>query len=301
MIKIEFPQTKVLFILGSPRVGSTILYQFIINHFNCFFPSNRLNQSFIDGTWQSNLASLVEIGDERVAYQSFYGKTIGDDQPSEASALFKYFFGGEHPSETHSKEPIIHRKDLFLGLLEKINGLVQKPMVFKNAWNCFRVASLARLFPDSSFLWIRRDVAAAAYSDLLSRINRGGPDVWNSATTANVWEIKKLPYWEQVVEQQYSYTERLSIDLNEVGKERVAEVWYEDLCQKTSETFECLKTFLASAGFSLKVPNSDLPKLKLSDSFNRMKESEDGKKILTYSSQKKFSHLRRLLENVEPF
>ena len=70
---------------------------------------------------------------------------------------------------------------------------------------------------------------------------RGGPAVWNSATTGNYEEIQKLPYWEQVVEQQYTYANRISNDLSSLLPERYCQVWYEDLCENHSETISILE------------------------------------------------------------
>lgn len=292
---IPSSDTKLLFILGSPRVGSTLLYQVVINHFDVFYPTN----SFVE-LFESDHFLLSELPMEFgctkfVDYKSFYGKTSGEDQPSEASGLFRYFFGGEHPSESKSKEPLPGLEKKFVQFMNQLFIANKKPFVFKNAWNCFRIEFLSQIFPKACFLWIRRDVAASAYSDLQSRRQRGSTEIWNSATTENYKAIQKLPYWEQVVEQQYSYAQSISKDLSQLSYSRYFEVWYEDLCGKTNKTIDELKSFLELHGFITKNIKNSL-QLKKSNGGTDVKKSNDWGKISKYAEAGKFSSMRHTLQ-----
>ena len=179
-----------VFVLGSPRTGSTLLYQFLINHFRFHYPTNLFNDHFCEAPVSGAHFERGVTREGFVPYESRYGKTKGPFGPSEASCFFKKWFGGEHPSEISSKEPLPGMEELMLETFSALHGLSGIPLLFKTAWNCFRVKALARLFPSSSFVWIRRDIAQAARSDLEARARRGGYDVWNSATPANHLEIQ---------------------------------------------------------------------------------------------------------------
>ena len=264
--------TKLLFILGSPRVGSTLLYQVVINHFDVFYPANSLNNLFESDNFHFSEFPIYSECTEFVDYKSVYGKTLGEDQPSEASGLFRYFFGGEHPSESKSKEPLPGLEKNFVRFMDQLFIANNKPLVFKNAWNCFRIEFLSKIFPKACFLWIRRNLADSAYSDLQSRRQRGSTEVWNSATTSNYKEIQELPYWEQVVEQQYSYAQCISKGLSQLSCSRYFEVWYEDLCGKTIETMDALKIFLEPHGF---ITKNRKESLKLNSNVNYIHDSPD--------------------------
>ena len=292
---IPSSDTKLLFILGSPRVGSTLLYQVVINHFDVFYPTN----SFVE-LFESDHFLLSELPMEFgctkfVDYKSLYGKTSGEDQPSEASGLFRYFFGGEHPSESKSKEPLPGLEKKFVQFMNQLFITNKKPFVFKNAWNCFRIEFLSQIFPKACFLWIRRDVAASAYSDLQSRRQRGSTEIWNSATTENYKAIQKLPYWEQVVEQQYSYAQRISKDFSQLSCSRYCEVWYEELCGKTNKTIDELKSFLEPHGFITKNIKDSI-QLKKSNGGTDPKRSNDWAKISKYAEAGKFSSMRHTFQ-----
>jgi len=286
----------ILFILGSPRVGSTVLFQLIINHFECFFPSNSFNRIFQNK--EVNLESLdlsLHMSSlKNVSYNSDYGKTFYDGEPSEASAFFGTFFGGEHPSEEKSKSPLPDLSERFIDFCRSLYRQSQKPLVFKNAWNCFRIRYLSQAVPNACFLWIRRDIADAAFSDLEARKKRGSANIWNSATTSDYLEIQKRPYWEQVVEQQYGYARRVGSDLSQFCRDRYLEVWYEDLLSEPDLFLKKIQNFLSSRGFTVRKRKVDGIDLRKSNIRRKMLRCEDGKKILSYANSVKFIDSRRI-------
>ena len=284
------PEPVILFILGSPRVGSTVLFQLVINHFECFFPSNSFNRKFQNQ--EVNLESfdlspyLSPL--EKVSYISDYGKTLHDGEPSEASAFFGTFFGGEHPSEDKSKAPLPDLAERFVEFCRSLYSQSRKPLVFKNAWNCFRIRYLSQAIPKACFLWIRRDIADAAFSDLEARRKRGSTNIWNSATTSDYLEIQKHPYWEQVVEQQYGYARRVGSDLSQFCRDRYFEVWYEDILVEPNLFLEKINNFLSPRGFTIRKRKIDRNDLRKSNKREKMLRCEDGAKILRFADSEKF-------------
>ena len=270
-----------VFVLGSPRTGSTLVYQFLINQFQFHYPTNLLNDSFVETPVAGALFERGLSSREAVEYKSHYGKTQGPLGPSEASGFFKRWFGGEHPSETCSKEPLPGMEAPMLETFAALYGLSGNPWLFKNAWNCFRIKSLARLFPSASFIWIRRDIRQSARSDLEARAKRGGYDVWNSATPHNHLEIRQRPHWEQVVEQQYEYGRRITSDFAASCPDRSLQVWYEDLCLEPDRVLQRLEDFVVGLGMG------DIrrePMITFSPSLRKrdLDSEEEGRRILSY-------------------
>ena len=150
---------------------------------------------------------------------------------------------------------------------------------------------MSQVFPGAYFLWIRRDLADSAYSDLKARRKRGGPEVWNSATTKNYREIQKLPYWEQVVEQQYFYSKRISQDLSQLSPERYCQIWYEDLCTNPSGTVSHLQNFLIPKGFRMNDNGCPIEIERVTNSA-QIEKTADKDKISKYCKEQRFSHLR---------
>jgi hypothetical protein len=206
--------------------------------------------------------------------------------------IFKNWFGGEHPSQTHSCKALPGKAAHLISTMRSIYKLTGQPILTKNAWNCFRIQELSELFPNMHFVWIRRDISLSALSDLKARYRRGGPTVWNSATTASYLDIQKRPYWEQVIEQQYEYNESIAMDLKRYSQGQYIELWYEDVCKDTERELEKLALYFVSR--SLPITKADMPIPSFSRSSVVDELENDYRKIIGYinsNSDRFHSHI----------
>jgi hypothetical protein len=276
----EKPQIPMLFIVASPRTGSTLLYQLMLEVFGFFYFSNFITDHFAEYPAVGVALDLQANPRKPISFNSNYGKTVGQFGPSEASWIFRNWFGGKHPSQTMSAK-ILPGKEKHMKLsLNAIGGMTGRPLLTKNAWNCFRIRDLCRMFQNVRFLWLRRDIIWSSISDLEARYHRGSREVWNSATTSNYKEIQKLPYWEQVVEQQFEYNHAVRTDLIKYSQNRFIELWYEDICNDTGFLMNKLQNIFYNWGWKIGVRHSRIPKLKASAGPSGM--TKDIKKIKSY-------------------
>jgi hypothetical protein len=228
-----------VFIVQAPRVGATLFSQLMINSFGLDFLDNfTCAETPINPIVGMHLAYHLGKRDKPVKLESDYGKTTGLWEPNEGSALFRRWFDSCDPAESSTwkcRDP--EAIQLFFRTAQKIS---KRPMIVKNAWNSFRIHTLAKLFPKAQFIWVRRDLRAAALSDLRARYLRGGTHIWNSATTVDYKEIQTHPYWEQVVLQQCSYRRAIFGALSACAHSNSVVVWYEDICRNPVEVYELL-------------------------------------------------------------
>lgn len=220
-----------VFVVAAPRTGSTVLYQALADSFALPVISNHANAYTPRHPVVGILASheVRQSGTGRGDYASRYGKTEGAHGLSEGSAIFTRWCGGGHPSQTVSPAVLDAQAEHLRATLAAVEAATGKPLLTKNAWNCFRVADLARRFPNTGFIWLRRDVRAAAESDLAARYAvQGDALTWNSATPANVDALRKLPPEGQVLDDQYEFSRAISEAAAGLAPGRFAEVWYED-------------------------------------------------------------------------
>jgi|15BtaG_2_1085339.scaffolds.fasta_scaffold01016_7 hypothetical protein len=272
---ISAKETPMVFILGPPRTGSTLLYQIMVNFFSFFYFSNLINEFFyVHPICGAVLSNSLKV--EKISYDSDYGKTSGPLGPSEASLVMRRWFGGEHPAQTNSSKIIPSEKEHIICTMSSIHSLTGMPILIKNAWNCFRIKNIIELFPNSKFIWIRRDLASSSESDLKSRIHRGSENIWNSATTSNYKEIQKRPPYEQVVLQQYEYNLAISTGLTEFASGKYTEIWYKDLCNSPKINVDNLSLFL-----KMPIKEADFPELRPSERKNQ------NKKILSFIKENK--------------
>lgn len=230
-------KTSSLFILASPRTGSTLIYQVLANLFDFVYFSNIINDKFYDNPYKGFINTFDKHSKKvkNISYKSTFGKTTGQTAPSEASYVFRNWFGGLHPSQTESRYCISGKKEHMISSFEKIVEYSEMPILVKNAWNCFRIEEISNSLVDSKFIWLRRDLARSAFSDLKAKYIQGDIYKWNSATVANYKDIQKRPYWEQVVEQQYEYNKSIEQDLKKYASDRHIEIWFEDFCENLQE------------------------------------------------------------------
>lgn len=219
-----------IFILGSPRTGSTFLYQLMVNAFKLPFIDNLTNDFFPETPIVGLVLGAALRKDEPVSLVSRFGKVSGLLQPSEGSRVMIHWFGGGHPSQLVSKRILPGREEHLRATLLGCDAMLGGPLMIKNAWNCFRAAWIADTFPSAAFVWIRRDIREAAKSDLLARyLVQGDATKWNSATPANFEVLAMRPPAEQVVENQFEFGEAVAATRDSVASGRFVEVWYEDL------------------------------------------------------------------------
>lgn len=277
---VSLDDLPLVFILASPRTGSTLLYQLLINFFDFFYFPNLVNDYFAEFPVVGAALDLLLNPRQPVSYESAYGKTQGYSAPSEGSFIFRNWFGGEHPSQTRSCEVLPGKVTHLISTMKSIYELTGQSVLTKNAWNCFRIQALTQLFPNIHFIWVRRDIALSALSDLEARYRRGGGTVWNSATTANYRDIQKRPYWEQVVEQQYEYNKSIARDLSKFSQGRHIELWYEDVCDHTEAELSRIDQYLVSQSLPTELKNRPIPSLNRSSGPHGLKE--DHARILRY-------------------
>jgi hypothetical protein len=235
-----------VFILGAPRTGSTVFYQAVCSRLGLAYIANLTNDFFAD-TPIMGLAIQKSVPVE-VLFKSYYGKTEGAFQPSEGSAVMMRWFGGGHPSALVSARILNGAEPHFLRTLAAVETLFDAPLVIKNAWNSFRVPYLAQALRSARFIWMRRDVASAAKSDLAARYKtKGSASAWNSATPANVERLMRLPPPAQVVENQHEFNIAIGSGLRSYADGRWREIWYEDFREDPDAVLAEVGVFLGAS------------------------------------------------------
>lgn len=238
-----------VFVLAAPRTGSTVLYQALTESLSLPAITNHANSETPEHPAVGIIASHgARIGGgARADFGSRYGKTDGAHGLSEGSAIFTRWCGGGHPSEIVSPGVLPGRAEHMRATLAAVEAATGKPLVLKNAWNCFRLADLAARFPNAGFIWLRRDVFAAAESDLAARhAVQGDAHAWNSATPRNVEALQALTPEAQVLENQFEFSRAVADAGAALRPDRFAEVWYEDFIAAPDAVMQRLAARLAA-------------------------------------------------------
>jgi hypothetical protein len=225
--KVKSPQ---LFIIGLPRSGATLVYQYIVHRFHvAYFTNGTGNKPYIPclTIFLQNFFRKPYVSD----FKSNYGRIAGQMAPREAGRIWSLFF---EPDKYQRYEDLaeLKRKKLYnlITCFQKIFGDV--PFVNKNVRNSLHIDALAKIFPNSYFLLVERNFQAVALSILRGRkLINGDYNIWFSVKPRNYEQIKNLSIPEQIYYQIKDISECINESLEKLSKERVKKIHYEDFCK----------------------------------------------------------------------
>lgn len=174
-----------VFIIGAPRTGSTFLYQSITNSLDVAYIDN-LVELFYDSFCAGFFISKALYGNKpHNNFVSYHGNTRrlgGLHAPSECGAFWYRWL----PLDDH----YVRSQDIDGASKKEIRtnikcalAIVKRPIIFKNLNAGQRLDLLNNVFPESRFIFIKRDPLATAQSiyNAKQRVNYR-PDQW--------WSIK---------------------------------------------------------------------------------------------------------------
>lgn len=222
-----------IFIIGSPRTGSSILYQALTNQADVLYFDNlacRFNRVLFIGFWLSN---KIFGGKSHNCFQSNHGNTsaYGNHAPGECGGFWYRWL----PTHRH----FIDFGDLE-GLdcvqikkeITAISNYFDRPIVFKNLNAGQRMRLIQKIFPDAKFIFIRREPLYTAQSILKAKRSLGIQDnqFW-SIMPPNVKELEGLEWQHQIVQQIYYLEKQILQDSKLFPQQNLIELSYLDLNQ----------------------------------------------------------------------
>jgi Sulfotransferase family len=254
-----------LFILGLPRSGTTLVYQYVVHCLKVAYFTNGVERA----RWYPCLMTAYQrqrYGDYHSDFKSRYGQVDGPVAPHEAGGVWGRFFDNEAYERYADLTPEKLR------LLRRTVFCVQRnaPFVNKNVKHLLRIDALARAFPNVRFLVVERNLADVGVSVLRGRYkNQGNAAAWWSARPANYEALKDLPPAEQVTGQVIALRERMEQDLAMLPPERVLRVGYEDFCRQPEMLIERLQEAIGP------VETRNPPKVSFAYSVNKPETAEE--------------------------
>lgn len=244
-----------IFIIGHPRSGTTLLYQIMCSHFELVYFSNISAKILYPVICTSSLKNL-HICDPRPTYTSRYGFSSGWNQPHPGYFFWRRIFlgvDGEMSTNTINDDA----SQQLIGTIATLTNLYERPFINKWTPNSARILELSRHFPNAIFILMRRDPRYVIQSQLKARIATRG-----NANTAFVTWPKELQarktgdYLLDIVTQLKLVETEISKNLTKLGKERVIELSYSDLCDSPLKQIELICGFYNKhSGHKIKMRN----------------------------------------------
>lgn len=230
-----------IFIVGSPRTGSTVLYQILTNNDKFLYIDN-LASPFHRSMFFGIMLSRLVFGDRpHNQFKSKFGNTKSLHAPSECQSFWFRWFSRDHD---YSDDRSLSRETLddLRKTLHSIMNHHGKPLLFKNLACSQRISALHRAFPGAKFIYLRRDLTFSVQSLLLARRELDiADDRWWSVKPKNFHEFRDANIHEKLVRQVYYNERQIVSDFENLPQELRYTIDYEQLADELSGLWKFLE------------------------------------------------------------
>jgi len=245
VLRLHWPvERPVVFVLGLPRSGTTLVSHYLVHRLEIAYWTSGVGQhprapvvtTFLERRRGPHLSEL----------RSRDGRVEGADAPREAGSVWERFFDLERYTRFDDLRPgdALALRNLVAATQRVFGGT---PFVNKDAKHVLRIDALARVFPESLFLVVRRRPQDVALSILRARFELcADPMQWWSVKPPDHERLAGLPVEEQVAGQVLSLRRRLDADLAALPQERVLRLDYERFCREPDTSLGPLRRTLGA-------------------------------------------------------
>ena len=259
----------MVFIVGAPRSGTTLLTQWLADSGVFAYPSNFISR-FYHAPYVGALVQRM-MTDPALAFRnemegiqprssnfhSELGKTDGFTAPNEFHYFWRRFF---HYGEIQLLSEA-ELADVDVGALRAeiaaLIGVMGRPLAMKGLMFNWNLPFIASVFPQAIFLHIRRNPVWNAQSLLLAREKYfQDRHCWYSFKPPEYCHLRFMEPLEQVC-GQVAWTEAAIEDLPD---RRVVTTQYEDFCSAPKKVWEILTSRVMQMGVSIETAYAGPPR-----------------------------------------
>ncbi|WP_022851602.1 sulfotransferase family protein [Limisalsivibrio acetivorans] len=238
----QYPQ---IFIIGSPRTGSTFLYQLLTSSYNVSYIDNfsaSFHKNILIGL---HLSNLFFNDRPHSGFNSEYGKTVegGPRGPNECGDFwYNWLTEKQHvadESTLNSEE--IGKLNVYLN---SMSNMFSRPFIFKNLNAGLRLRMLKISAEYPKFIFIRRNIYDTVLSILKGRDKvMGSQYEWFSLKPEGYESLLTKEPLEQVTAQVALIEKRIINDLKLYCDTQYITIFYEDLLDNPIKVLEKIEDF----------------------------------------------------------
>ena len=237
----DAPQLPVVFVCGPARSGTSVTVQFLIRHFPVAYFSNVV-ELFPRAPLTASRLLTRSDAKPRLDLSSFYGKTRGLREPSDAMALWDRWLGADRDSVPEQlSAQALESMRRFFAAWESAWG---RPVIAKYNRLYLCADLIARVLPKAHFICLERDPLYLAQSQLAARRLIVGDENRPYGTVTPEYQRMRRPGRPLEDACAYVAADRkiVASSQHRVGPERFWILSYEQFCREPETLLERLST-----------------------------------------------------------
>ena len=259
----SMPKYPVLFIIGLPRSGTTLMMQWLSQTGGFAYPTNLLSRFYRAPAIGARIQKLLtdpeynfrdEILDfsREIPFQSSLGKTKGALSPNEFWYFWRRFIPNIEPVWlTEDEQQQIDQTGL-AAELAAIEAVFDKPFALKALILEQNIPVLASMVNQPIFIYPKRHPLYVMQSLLEAREQYYGTwESWYSIKPPEYGMLKQLSPLEQVAGQVYFSERAMTRGFADIGDVPILEVGYREFCADPRGFLARIRDALAFYGYAL--------------------------------------------------
>jgi hypothetical protein len=225
---VSSPEFPLIFVVGPPRSGTTLVAQVLIAHLPvCYL--NNLTAVFPRSPITANVLLGKFLGPPKIAYRSYYGKSLHLSGPNDALYIWDRWLGKDR-----TQVPTVlsdRAKEDMIRFFSAYQEACPKPFVNKvnRLVSCAHI--VAEVLDKSYFICLKRDPVYLAQSLLRARLDIHGDVTMPYGVTARDLSASRKDYIQDVCDQVTFYEQKIAEQLQAIGPSRFWITSYEDFCK----------------------------------------------------------------------
>ena len=226
------PERPMLFVVGPPRSGTTLVVQTLIRALPVAYLTN-VTTVFPRAPMTAARLLRARLANEKVQPRSHYGRTSRLHGPNDGLQLWDRWIGTDRTRVPETLDPAARAALVaFFGAYEAMHA---RPVVAKNNSLNLYAALVAEALPTARFVCLRRDPLFLAQSLLQARRHIHGSDSVPYGPHAPDRTETSDPLADVCAQIRF-HAERAADQQRRIGDERFCFLAYEDFCEDPAGT-----------------------------------------------------------------
>lgn len=264
----------LVFIVGAPRSGTTLIYQALAAFLDVTYPTN-LTAMFPKSPLTTARLQLCIPSSRRPDFRNFYGQTIQLSGPNDAFHLWNHWLGNDRnlPTQSISDDTATDMRTFF----DVWATAFHKPLLNKNNRNTFAVELLAAKLPNARFVVVRRNPMFVAQSLIIARQKVQGDKTkaWGLQSSSTAEGNDPLAYVDDVCKQIVDIDTELNRQLDTVSQDRIVNLTYEGFCEDPASSIGRIVNAFDGLSLAPELNIKDLPPFEISQSLSLTSDEQN--------------------------